>query len=324
MDSFSLLKYWKGGGGAAAVASIRSAASFSTQASESAAASEEDDDGPFFDLEFAVPSASGAGDANDHSFAMASSEADLRSDDYLSIYPSDHLFYNGKLVSTAESDVRSQLSVSLLRSATRFRVFMLRLRKAKSSAAVEVSGAEEEHFDAAGASPKQIQQLSKFFVRFKVEEVPVVSLFSRTHVAEEKKSGNSKEVVQKYLRKFKPFYVRVSKRYGFSGPLTKTRETGLEETESYLTARIGHRRTKSAMSGKLRVANKNLGKSKSSVASADSPPNPSRRRDDSLLQQEDGIQSAIAHCKRSFSAAINESKSPLTPSNSGPGESCSS
>jgi hypothetical protein len=43
------------------------------------------------------------------------------------------------------------------------------------------------------------------------------------------------------------------------------------------------------------------------VAAAPSPPPPSpgapQRRDDSLLQLQDGIQSAIAHCKRSFNAS---------------------
>jgi hypothetical protein len=57
----------------------------------------------------------------------------------------------------------------------------------------------------------------------------------------------------------------------------------------------------------LRVVCKHLGKrrSASAAAVAAAPPGPvlSERRDDSLLQQHDGIQSAILHCKRSFNAS---------------------
>ncbi|KAL1824072.1 hypothetical protein ACET3Z_010850 [Daucus carota] len=45
---------------------------------------------------------------------------------------------------------------------------------------------------------------------------------------------------------------------------------------------------------------KGLMKSKSSVRTV---PVPLRRRDDSALQQQDGIQSAILHCKRSYSSS---------------------
>jgi len=49
----------------------------------------------------------------------------------------------------------------------------------------------------------------------------------------------------------------------------------------------------------------NLRKSKSNVVHSAVLPNKiaSKRRDDSLLEQENGIQSAILHCKRSFNAS---------------------
>nr|XP_008376663.2 probable membrane-associated kinase regulator 5 isoform X2 [Malus domestica] len=49
----------------------------------------------------------------------------------------------------------------------------------------------------------------------------------------------------------------------------------------------------------FRVVCKNLGKSKSATVMAAPPV---QRRDDSLLLHNDGIQSAILHCKRSFSS----------------------
>ncbi|MQM18186.1 hypothetical protein Taro_051171 [Colocasia esculenta] len=54
----------------------------------------------------------------------------------------------------------------------------------------------------------------------------------------------------------------------------------------------------------LRVVCKHIGKSRSASAAIAAVPSPpptlARRWDDSLLQQQDGIQSAIAHCKMSF------------------------
>ncbi|KAL8148349.1 membrane-associated kinase regulator 5-like [Apium graveolens] len=51
---------------------------------------------------------------------------------------------------------------------------------------------------------------------------------------------------------------------------------------------------------------KSLMKSKSSVRTV---PVPVCRRDDSALQQQDGIQSAILHCKRSYSSSSSSSSS---------------
>ncbi|MCI56726.1 putative membrane-associated kinase regulator 2, partial [Trifolium medium] len=56
----------------------------------------------------------------------------------------------------------------------------------------------------------------------------------------------------------------------------------------------------------LRVVCKRLGKSRSASSATPSPDAtavPSRRRDDSIVQQQDGIQSAILHCKSSFNAS---------------------
>lgn len=381
------------------------------------------DDGPFFDLEFAVPEEDGEGEEDDEegkdgSAAVMEVESDeeeeeeerefnftvssegscgggLRSDP---LSPSDDLFFKGKLVplepssiviSSSEADSKPQFAVSLLKSATKFRVFMLGLRKAKSTQA-EPHGAPAAPTTAtatvAASSTKQQSQpqQSKFFIKFKVEEVPIFSLFARdngsknssggkaaepqaedsavapsteagdspvapstaagdspvapstaaegssvapsTAAAEERKF--SKEVVQKYLNKIKPLYIRVSKRYAeklrISAQLTsgeaaakagpnEGEETDVEAEAATPPSAATATTTKTAsvvknqkvnLSTGLRVVRKRLGKSRSaSAAVAAVPSPPSQRRDDSLLQQQDGIQSAIAHCKKSFNAA---------------------
>ncbi|KAK8963347.1 putative membrane-associated kinase regulator 2 [Platanthera guangdongensis] len=280
MESLSLLKYWRGGTGSAPAASM--ATSTITTLPEPASpapesdADERADEGPFFDLEFTVPDSHGAGggeqnekpeDDEDFNFSMTSEESELRSMS-ISMSPSDDLFFKEQLIplesnsvvvaAGGETDPKTQLAVSLLKSATRFRVFILGLRKSKSPA-VEPN--------ASGASPKQSQQPNKFFfVKFKVEEVPIVSLFTRdgssrnlsgggkslpklsvaeggedpavttaVSTAEEKKS-NSKEAVQKYFSKIKPLYVKVSKRYAdklkLSGPLVHDGLPATEEKEA--------------------------------------------------------------------------------------------
>ncbi|XP_010915766.1 probable membrane-associated kinase regulator 2 [Elaeis guineensis] len=427
MESFNLLKYWRGGGGAAlaaaAAASMQSTAASATTTTvatcvldPSAETDDEDggdgDDGPFFDLEFAVPEEDGEGEEEEEgaeekdgsavaveaevdeeeeerefNFAVSSEgscggDGGLRSD---TLSPSDDLFFKGELVplepssiviTSSEADPKPQFAVSLLRSATKLRVFMLGLRKAKSTL-VEPNGAPASPTTAVAAeavvaSPKQHSQpqQSRFFIKFKVEEVPIISLFTRDNssrnsssskaakpqldsaappssaAAEDKKF--SKEVVQKYLNKIKPLYIRVSKRYAeklrFSGQLTSggaaAKNEG-EETDAEpevaepgppppappAAVAVVATGTSSGVKGQkvnvpagLKVVCKRLGKSRSaSAAVAAVPSPPPKRRDDSLLQLQDGIQSAIAHCKKSFNAAKG-SESPLVRSKSDPSD----
>ena len=305
-----------------------------------------------------------------------------RTDPNLSLSPSDDLFFKGRLVpiepsslvfnSSEPNSKGNQFPVSLLKSATKFRVFMLGLKKSKSSTVEKT-----ESNGSASATPKpdkqesqgqpqpqpesqpqsqsqpqpeqQKQQESKFFtVKFKVEEVPIMSLFTRdnssrsstgTTKAQKQNSDEtasdekrfSKDVMQKYLKMVKPLYVRVSRRYGeklrFSGQLSlgsgakpgpatapaanqKTSPTKSKTEPDQDVTETPAINAKSQKQGNipagLRVVCKHLGKSRSAssaVAAVPSAPCQSRRRDDSLLQQQDGIQSAILHCKRSFNAS---------------------
>ncbi|PKA64326.1 hypothetical protein AXF42_Ash009547 [Apostasia shenzhenica] len=89
-----------------------------------------------------------------------------------------------------------------------------------------------------------------------------------------------KELILRYLSKIKPFY------YRFSKVAVCSVKTGPCEPLARLSGE-GMRKSKSASDGWAFAASLSPEKA---------------RRDDSLLQQEEGIRSAIAHCKQSFRA----------------------
>ncbi|KAJ6962331.1 membrane-associated kinase regulator 2 [Populus alba x Populus x berolinensis] len=321
-------------------------------------------------------------------FTLSSASSNDRSDLNLALSPSDDLFFKGRLVPIEPSSLEpnsksSQFSVSFLKSAVKFRIFMLGLKK-KPNTTTTNEKAEANVVPALASSTPELQgekdeengkQSKLFTVKFKVEEVPVMSLFTRENsksikssqkqnsteestasaagvASSDEKLKFSKDVMQKYLQKVKPLYIRVSKRYGeklkFSGQLslgsgqktptapplsTVTQKTTAadkveKEKESVedpavAVAVADHKgRKQGNLPSGLRVVCKHLGKrrSASSAAVAAAPPGPvlSKRRDDSLLQQHDGIQSAILHCKRSFNASRDSDSSVLSRSVSDP------
>lgn len=274
MEAFSLLKYWR----AAPPPSPDAAVSDNALPSD-------DDDGPFFDLEFTVPDEADDSDDDglenpnvnrteeeeeeesdddddddgdgegEFKFTLSPSTNDRCSDPNLSLSPSDDLFFKGKLVEVepssfvinpSEPNSKPLFPASLLKSATKFRVFMSALKKSKtnssdrdSTGSVEISKPSQPE---SLKKPPEQQQRKLFTVKFKVEEVPIMSLFTRDNSSrgasanksqkqstEESLSSASdekrfsKEVMQKYLRMVKPLYIKVSKRYGgklrFSGQL---------------------------------------------------------------------------------------------------------
>ncbi|KAF3324496.1 putative membrane-associated kinase regulator 2 isoform X2 [Carex littledalei] len=155
-----------------------------------------------------------------------------------------------------------------------------------------------------------------------VSEVPLFSLFSResglrgsnsarststklffelASPCQDQEKRSSPLAIQKYFSKIKPFYVKVSKGFG-----EKLRFGTAEPTGIKLVARR-LRKSRSASSA---------------VAAVRSPQSlvvpQTQRRDDTLLEKEDGIEGAIAHCKRSFNKGSMEL--PLARSRSDPGE----
>lgn len=334
MEAFSLLKYWRGGG-----ATSNAAAKTIVTAVTHHGPDTDDDDGPFFDLELTVPPDEDEQakledvdeDENEdedeekeddgfESDATTDGEDDDDDDDEreFNLSPSDDLFFNGRLVPIAESKTKLQSSL-LKSSATKFRVMMLKLKKSKANVGVKKEETSEK------------QKRSKFLtVKLKVEEVPIASLFTRDN-SSRSSSGTQKQQssdesafedkkFSKYLKKVKPLYVRVSKRYGekqrFSGQLSSSpakstvakRESEQAEAMEQpppAAASNGKSQKQGSLPAGLRVVCKHLGKSRSASAAPCSGSIQAKRNDDSFLQQQDGIQSAILHCKRSF----NEQKS---------------
>jgi len=334
---------------------------------ENATDSDEDndnnDDGPFFDLEFTVPDE----DANENpngndtredeedeeedinieesdgerefKFTLSPSSND-RSDPNLSLSPSEDLFFKGKLLHvdpssfSSEPNSKPQFTASLLKSATKFRVFMLGLKKPKptdkdkdSNTNTNTTTTTNNNNVSDSANPEAHKDKKHFTVKFKVEEVPIVSLFtSKGNNKTQKHTSNSneqpppseekrfsKEVVQKYFKMVKPLYVRVSRRYADKLTLNSAAKSPLPtppaEPEPVVTAaaesNLKTTQTQKLSAG-LSVVCKHLGKSRSASSAVAAAPPPfvsSKRRDDSLLQQQDGIQGAILHCKRSFNAS---------------------
>ncbi|XP_031383924.1 probable membrane-associated kinase regulator 5 [Punica granatum] len=209
-----------------------------------------------------------------------------------------------KILPIESSFPRPQSPASLLKSAPKFRVFMFRKSKSVSAHSAEkTEGTELRH-----------RGRNFFTLRFKLKEIePAFSRDSSLRrnrpascsdsplLGESNSKRFSREVIHKYLRLVKPLYVKVSRRQtSGAGELSPA---GTENRELHGKAPAGFRV----------VACRHLGKSKSASASATGIMSPARR-DDSLLQQHDGIESAILHCKRSFSSS--RELSPLSRSSS--------
>ncbi|KAI6702063.1 hypothetical protein NL676_011199 [Syzygium grande] len=339
-----------------------------------------DEDGDDVDREFDFTLSSGSsGSSHDCTDANIAS----------SLSPSDDLFFKGKLVPIEPSSDPDSTkppsfaaAASLLKSATKFRVFMLGLKKSKPMNTFEKAEKTETSEEPCltvttppqraraqerGNNKKQSSSSNKFLtVKFKVEEVPLVSLFTRDNssrsasgakqpqkqTAEEDAASVderrfAREAMRRYLKKVKPFYIRISKRYGerlgLSGQLSHAvfEPTVGDKSRSKASAVAevgssghgssqrqgqgqGQAQGSSSIPAGLRVVCKHLGKSRSASSAVAAAPGgqaaaaAASRRDDSLLQQQDGIQSAILHCKRSFNASRDSESSLLARSVSDP------
>ncbi|XP_058100187.1 probable membrane-associated kinase regulator 2 [Magnolia sinica] len=321
MEAFSLLKYWRGGAGA----NVRTSNTTTIATAVRRAPSETDDyedEGPFFDMEFTVPVEEDEREEDGYEEEEGSDEMEgeggldfrVSSGKTLPLSPSDHLFFKGRVVSIEPSSVvfdpsKRQFPISFLRSATKFRVFLLGFKKPKPSPETNSSA--------------QKQQSSRFFT-VKMNQQHLDDAASEDGISAPEMKKLAKDVMHKYLKMIKPLYVRVSRRQGqkprFSGQLNslglgfgRTRSSpaggATASSKGEAIAPSLSNSNSQQKQGSLLVACRHLGKSRSasSAAVAAAPPlqHPhlqSQRRDDSLLQQQDGIQSAIAHCKRSFTA----------------------
>ncbi|KAF6154540.1 hypothetical protein GIB67_027813 [Kingdonia uniflora] len=398
MEAFSLLKYWRStanGNGACKDANIRTTNTTTTLRQVAETEDEERvDEGPFFDLEFTVPheeqrssnnggddeeeeeESESEGDEREFNFRVSSCSTGDHTDPNLSLSPSDDLFFKGSfdpLELTEPTQFKPISTTTATMEKTKFGVFSLGFKKPKGIISTEKV---VENNNNGGVSTKAgtPSNSKSFTVKFKVEEVPIVSLFVRdssSRKSSNKINNNNKEIpqsveeiaaseekkfqVQKYLKMIKPLYVKVSKRYGeklgFSGQLSlassaktetptlinpKTQtpisskthggggggESDGATTTTTTTELVVNNVASNVVKGQkmgsstgLRVFGMHLGKSRSGSAAV-AAINPSKRRDDSLIQQQDGIHGAILHCKRSFNSSRDSDSSSSTLSRS--------
>lgn len=268
-------------------------------------------EGPYFDLEFSVPKEYDSSDSDDDAIGDCHRSDDPDGD--------DDLFFKGHSSLLFTPSTKPHFPSSLFKSATKLRVFMLRFNKPRPP-----------HPDDTRPSLNKSKQNSKsnkklLVKRLKIEEVPIVSLFTRdgnysrsssstrfaklyaeesiqspVTSASDDKRQHPMDVIHKCLNKIKPLYNRrASKRFS-SGQLT----AGGDQEKSLHSSF-------SSSSG-LRIVSRRLRKSRSASAAVAAVRSPPRRKDYSLIEQEDGIQSAIAHCKRSFNAGKGTDPDPIT------------
>ncbi|GFZ01321.1 membrane-associated kinase regulator [Actinidia rufa] len=342
MEVFSLLKYWRGGGATRDIgANVRTETTGTTTIATTvrhheADTDEDGDDGPFFDLEFSLPDEEDEQEREDDGDEEREDNGDEERGDDIDID------------SDGENEREFDFTISSGSSGDH------------TDPNASLSPSDDLFFkDPKHEEPQQKpnQSQSKLFtVKLKVEEVPIVSLFTRDNSSRASSANKykklqssdetnesasdekrfSKDVMQKYLKMVKPLYIRVSKRYGeklrFSGqlrpqppsteaqksPEPKEAEGGGSEQTAVVAGNVKSEK-QGKLPARLRVVCKHLGKSRSAsaavaVAAAAGPAGSvqAKRRDDSLLQQQDGIQGAILHCKRSFNASRDSESSLLS------------
>ncbi|VFQ89766.1 unnamed protein product [Cuscuta campestris] len=229
-------------------------------------------------------------------------------------YSSDDIFFNAAAglfpVEPSSSDARgaanAKFPASLVKKAAKFRVLMLKLNKPRAN------NAEKKESGGTNPGQKDAEEDEEDESPIGTEKRPLTVRFTVVEEIEQKSNAEekkfSREPMEKYLNFVRPLYVRVSRRYGgeklgFSGGASLNRvESKAEKGETDPAA---------DKSSAFRVRQGLRGLREHLIKSRTAAPSPgawsSRRRDDSLLQQEDGIQGAILHCKRSFHSTGEDS-----------------
>ncbi|CAK8573438.1 unnamed protein product [Lathyrus sativus] len=209
-----------------------------------------------------------------------------------------------------EPTTKPQSPISLLRSAPSFRIFTFRKQR-------RIPSEKTEHEQ----TQTRKKETKVFAVKVNMEDFHCTPTLSRDNstrsfaskarnqgTEEAKTERVSKEILLKYLKLIKPLYVKVSKRYS-----EKVKSPGERMTVMSSPSSSPAVQKQGSFPAGMKVVSKHFGKSRSSgtVVGGGSP---AKRSDDTLLQQHDGIQSAILHCKKSFnsrdcSMGVSEDKS---------------
>lgn len=278
MEAFSLLKFWRFNptdDDAVAVAPTHL-----PDVSDDDDTSSEDS---FFDLEFTLP---------------GQQDSPKKDTDSASDFPESP----NNVFCKSEPNSKPQSPISFLRSPPKFKVLMF-LKKPKLEKTTETTTTSTPNAAASPSTP------SRFAVKCDVDEFPIWSLLNRVNSTsrtklynkssdEELSKGLGKGGVQKYLKLIKlPYNVGVPKRHGgddvkVSDPTSSPAAGQKKEAE---------RKQGSTRTASLRVVGKLVkSRSASSAVGVVPPATTASKRDDSLVLQQDGIQGAILHCKKSY------------------------
>ncbi|KAK7279890.1 hypothetical protein RJT34_24949 [Clitoria ternatea] len=315
MDALNFLKFWK--------SATMTASSTSDPHLVVETDSETDEEDSFFDLELTLhdfdnkennnvtnktddePREKTTNETKPLSSLINSSNTEQLQKTTLPLSPTEPI--SKRKVLPIEPISKPQSPIALLRSAPSFRIFMFRKGN-------RIPKEKTEHPVKTGCVAEK-KETNVFAVKLNVDEFQCSPSLSRDNSTrsfgskvrnmgyeeQPKTERFSKEVLQKYLKLIKPLYVKVSKRYSdkvkFSGEGFNASPSSSPSVASVCSRKEKQRSFPAGM----RVGSKHLGKSRSSstVIGVGSPAN---RSDDTLLQQHDGIQSAILHCKRSFNS----------------------
>ncbi|XP_073131648.1 uncharacterized protein [Henckelia pumila] len=245
----------------------------------------DDEDDSFFDLVLKPPAGSGGGGLKKE-FQFIESPSDV-------LRSTKNDFIISKPLSPA---------VTLLRSTPKFKVFMLGFRKSSRS---QKSEPEANSLNQLSESSKVERSSNRFSA--KCGEVSVSSALTRDHslrsrIAKELISDSDSDALSReksvpiYLKLMRPFHVKASKKAKVTDSVTPFSSP----VNLYPRKLSDGYRARS----NLKVAARNLGKSRSAAIEVETPSY--RRRDDSLLEQHDGILGAILHCKRSYTCSSTE------------------
>ncbi|KAK8513233.1 hypothetical protein V6N12_037724 [Hibiscus sabdariffa] len=190
--------------------------------------------------------------------------------------PNDNFSKRKILLIGASSDPQSP--TTLLKSTPKFRFFTL--MKSKSVEKVELIGVSME-------SPEHKKTRENSSRKWKTED----------SLSDDSSKRLLKDLMQKYLNKFKTLYVNGSRKKSLREKIKVSVDLPVPSSASVYSM-------KEKQIGGKGVC-KQLGKCRSTSAASSSPIS---RRDDSLLLQHDGIQSAILHCKKSLNSSRESSR----------------
>ncbi|CAM8906102.1 unnamed protein product [Rhodiola kirilowii] len=194
-----------------------------------------------------------------------------------------------------EPDLKTHSPISILKSAPKFKVSLFRKPKTELLASSTRSEPEEVNSATRTISTLIRENSSSSSSGLKLEEATLPVDSSKRF---------SKDVMQKYLKLklIKPFHIHVAKKSSKSR-LFDMRDSNSNSSPASSPA---FEKLKPSANG-FRVVCNQLGKSRSASSLNVVSVSCGSRRDESLLEHDDGIQSAILHCKRSFNSSRESS-----------------